>query len=151
MAMTRREMLAAGAAAAGSAIGSTSLGLAAQEKAVKSGRLKQSVCRWCYDAVLGPRCGSALLTGTLAEAALAERGAPAALPSAASAEPSLTSTSAGGSGRSGVPEAETAAACGAGAVAPLQAIQVKQTKSSANERTEAEMARATGRCIGGGV
>ena len=55
MAMTRREMLAAGAAAAGSAMAAPSLGLAAQEKVVKSGRLKQSVCRWCYDAVLGPR------------------------------------------------------------------------------------------------
>jgi hydroxypyruvate isomerase len=55
MAMTRREMLGAGAAAAGSAMASASLGLAAQEKVVKGGRLKQSVCRWCYDAVLGPR------------------------------------------------------------------------------------------------
>jgi hydroxypyruvate isomerase len=48
--ITRREALAtAGAVAVGSALaGSTA---AAQDKAVKHGRLKQSVCRWCYEKI----------------------------------------------------------------------------------------------------
>ena len=45
--MTRREALAAaGAVAAGSVLAGTEA--AAQPSAVKNGRLKQSVCRWCY-------------------------------------------------------------------------------------------------------
>jgi hydroxypyruvate isomerase len=56
MRMTRREVLAgATVVAAGSVMAPETAGAGTQEKAVKNGRLKQSVCRWCYDAVLGPR------------------------------------------------------------------------------------------------
>src|SRR5215203_3671938 len=47
--MTRREALTtAGAAAVGSTLGAAGAGAQTQEKAVKRGRLRQSVCRWCY-------------------------------------------------------------------------------------------------------
>jgi hydroxypyruvate isomerase len=47
--ITRREALAtAGAAAVGSSLGPAAAGAQTQEKVVKRGRLRQSVCRWCY-------------------------------------------------------------------------------------------------------
>ena len=50
--MTRREALAtAGAAAVGSTLGAAGASAQTQEKAVKKGRLKQSVCRWCYERI----------------------------------------------------------------------------------------------------
>ncbi len=50
MSLTRRDALkTAGAVALGSALASCSVD--AQDKAVKSGRLKQSVCRWCYQRI----------------------------------------------------------------------------------------------------
>jgi hydroxypyruvate isomerase len=53
--VTRRQALAAaGAVAMGSTL-SAAGSAQGSDKAVKKGRLKQSVCRWCYDAVLGPR------------------------------------------------------------------------------------------------
>jgi hydroxypyruvate isomerase len=51
MSMTRREALtAAGVAALGSALAG-SAAAADGEKAVKKGRLRQSVCRWCYQRI----------------------------------------------------------------------------------------------------
>jgi hydroxypyruvate isomerase len=51
-AMTRREALAtAGAAAAGTMLEATSAAAETQGSAVKNGRLKQSVCRWCYQRI----------------------------------------------------------------------------------------------------
>ena len=48
--MSRRDALkTAGAVAMGSALAST--GASAQESAVKNARLKQSVCRWCYQRI----------------------------------------------------------------------------------------------------
>ena len=50
MALTRRDALkTAGAVAAGTMLAGSGAG--AQEKAVKLGRLKQSVCRWCYQRI----------------------------------------------------------------------------------------------------
>ena len=50
MAISRRDALkTAGVVAAGAMLGGTET--AAQEKAVKNGRLKQSVCRWCYQRI----------------------------------------------------------------------------------------------------
>ena len=50
MALSRRDAFkTAGAAAAGALLAGTSAG--AQEKAVKLGKLKQSVCRWCYQRI----------------------------------------------------------------------------------------------------
>ena len=50
MAISRRDALkTAGAAAAGAMLAGRET--AAQEKAVKNGRLKQSVCRWCYQRI----------------------------------------------------------------------------------------------------
>ena len=50
--MTRREALgAASAAAAGATLAGPALAGQAGESAVKRGRLKQSVCRWCYDKI----------------------------------------------------------------------------------------------------
>src|SRR5687768_7647070 len=47
--MTRREALAtAGTVAVGSTLGATGASGQTQDKAVKRGRLRQSVCRWCY-------------------------------------------------------------------------------------------------------
>src|SRR5215203_6733469 len=47
--MTRREALAtAGAAAVGSSLSAPGASAQTQDKAVKRGRLRQSVCRWCY-------------------------------------------------------------------------------------------------------
>src|ERR671913_1251051 len=47
--MTRREALAtAGAAAVGSSLSAAGASAQTQDKAVKRGRLRQSVCRWCY-------------------------------------------------------------------------------------------------------
>ena len=51
-AMTRREALAtAGAAAAGTMLAASSAAAQSQGSAVKNGRLKQSVCRWCYQRI----------------------------------------------------------------------------------------------------
>lgn len=51
-AMTRREALAtAGAAAAGSVLAATGAAAQGGGRAVKNGRLKQSVCRWCYQRI----------------------------------------------------------------------------------------------------
>ena len=47
MPIDRRTVLGGGLAGLGSVLAATSGG-AAQGKAVKTGRLKQSVCRWCY-------------------------------------------------------------------------------------------------------
>ena len=53
--MTRREALAAGAMAAVSAFAPRiAAGQAAGGKAVRKGRLKQSVSRWCYKAIPDP-------------------------------------------------------------------------------------------------
>ena len=50
MALSRRDALkTAGAVAAGAMLAGS--GTAAQEKAVKLGKLKQSVCRWCYQRI----------------------------------------------------------------------------------------------------
>jgi hydroxypyruvate isomerase len=50
MAISRRDALkTAGAAAAGAMLAGTQA--SGQEKAVKVGRLKQSVCRWCYQRI----------------------------------------------------------------------------------------------------
>jgi len=50
--MTRREALAAAASAAvGSTLSTASASAQTQDKAVKNGRLKQSVCRWCYERI----------------------------------------------------------------------------------------------------
>jgi hydroxypyruvate isomerase len=50
MAISRRDAFkTAGAVAAGAVLAGT--GAAGQEKAVKIGRLKQSVCRWCYQRI----------------------------------------------------------------------------------------------------
>jgi hydroxypyruvate isomerase len=50
--MTRREALAtAGAVAAGSVLAGTGAAAQGGGKAVKNGRLKQSVCRWCYQRI----------------------------------------------------------------------------------------------------
>lgn len=50
MALSRRDAFkTAGAAAAGALLAGTTAG--AQEKAVKLGKLKQSVCRWCYQRI----------------------------------------------------------------------------------------------------
>jgi hydroxypyruvate isomerase len=50
MAISRRDALkTAGVAAAGAMLAGTAT--AAQGKAVKNGRLKQSVCRWCYQRI----------------------------------------------------------------------------------------------------
>ena len=50
MALSRRDAIkTAGAVAAGAMLAGS--GTAAQEKAVKLGRLKQSVCRWCYQRI----------------------------------------------------------------------------------------------------
>src|SRR5919106_4551759 len=50
--MTRREALgAASAAAAGATLAGPALAGQAGDSAVKRGRLKQSVCRWCYDKI----------------------------------------------------------------------------------------------------
>src|SRR3954469_897972 len=52
--MTRRDALtAAGAALAGATLTSASAGAAAPqvERIVQKGRLKQSVCRWCYQKI----------------------------------------------------------------------------------------------------
>ena len=50
MAISRRDALkTAGAVAAGAMLAGTET--AAQDKAIKNGRLKQSVCRWCYQRI----------------------------------------------------------------------------------------------------
>ena len=50
MALSRRDAIkTAGAVAAGAVLAGTDS--AAQEKAVKLGKLKQSVCRWCYQRI----------------------------------------------------------------------------------------------------
>jgi hydroxypyruvate isomerase len=50
--MTRREALAtAGAAAAGTVLAGAGTAAQSQGSAVKVGRLKQSVCRWCYQRI----------------------------------------------------------------------------------------------------
>src|SRR4051794_40608884 len=50
--ITRREALAAAASAAvGSTLSTAGASAQTQEKAVKKGRLKQSVCRWCYERI----------------------------------------------------------------------------------------------------
>lgn len=50
--MTRREALAtAGAVAAGSVLAGTGAMAQTGGKAVKNGRLRQSVCRWCYQRI----------------------------------------------------------------------------------------------------
>jgi hydroxypyruvate isomerase len=52
MEMTRREALAtAGAAAAGTMLAATGAAAQPAAGAVKNGRLKQSVCRWCYQRI----------------------------------------------------------------------------------------------------
>jgi len=51
-AMTRREALAsAGAVAAGTMLAATGAAAQTMGNAVKNGRLKQSVCRWCYQRI----------------------------------------------------------------------------------------------------
>src|SRR5688572_14030936 len=47
MSIDRRTVLGGGLAGLGSVLAATT-GSSAQGKAVKAGRLKQSVCRWCY-------------------------------------------------------------------------------------------------------
>ena len=66
--MTRREALAtAGAAAVGSTLGAPGAGAQTPEKAVKRGRLRQSVCRWCYAKIpLEEFCRSAAAMGLTA-------------------------------------------------------------------------------------
>jgi hypothetical protein len=51
--LEREALATAGAAAVGSTLGAGGASLHAQEqeKAVKKGRLKQSVCRWCYQRI----------------------------------------------------------------------------------------------------
>jgi hydroxypyruvate isomerase len=50
--MTRREALAAaGVAAAGMVLSPSDAGAQSAGNAVKKGRLKQSVCRWCYERI----------------------------------------------------------------------------------------------------
>src|SRR5215212_3868449 len=66
--MTRREALAtAGAAAVGSTLGAPDASAQTEEKAVKRGRLRQSVCRWCYAKIpLEEFCRSAAAMGLTA-------------------------------------------------------------------------------------
>src|SRR4051812_16941719 len=52
--MTRRDaLMATGTALAGATLASTSVGAAAPSagRIVQKGRLKQSVCRWCYEKI----------------------------------------------------------------------------------------------------
>jgi hydroxypyruvate isomerase len=49
--ISRREALSIGGAAAVSAIASARAAAQARGKVVKNGRLKQSVCRWCYRGI----------------------------------------------------------------------------------------------------
>jgi hydroxypyruvate isomerase len=66
--MTRREAFAtAGAAAVGSTLGAPGASAQTEEKAVKRGRLRQSVCRWCYAKIpLEEFCRSAAAMGLTA-------------------------------------------------------------------------------------
>ena len=49
--LTRREALAAGAGAALSALATRAAAAEPAARAVKKGRLKQSVSRWCYKTI----------------------------------------------------------------------------------------------------
>src|ERR1043166_9864791 len=50
--MTRRDALtAAGAALAGASLASAAAAAAQAKPSVQKGRLKQSVCRWCYQKI----------------------------------------------------------------------------------------------------
>ena len=52
--VNRREALARGAAVAGAALLPSAGAAQTAGRAVKTGRLKQSVCRWCYDKIAMP-------------------------------------------------------------------------------------------------
>jgi hydroxypyruvate isomerase len=67
MRMTRRQALAAGAAALGGPTAGRIAQAATQGRAVSKGRLKQSLCRWCYAKIALPDlCKAAAAMGLTA-------------------------------------------------------------------------------------
>ena len=59
MSISRRQALVAGAATVGAGLGAGAH-LDAQGRAVTKGRLKQSVCRWCYQKIALPDLAKAV-------------------------------------------------------------------------------------------